>query len=60
MAQQHTSAIALYYSDIVQVEFFQEGWNVETTMVYTHVMKSIAPEIHSPLDEMYNSKPKKD
>ena len=38
--------------DIRQVQELMGHRSVETTMVYTHVMKSMAPDVHSPLDEL--------
>lgn len=38
--------------DIRRIQDLLGHRNVETTMVYTHVLPSIAPEMHSPLDEL--------
>ena len=38
--------------NIRQVQELMGHRSVETTMVYTHVMKSMAPEVRSPLDEL--------
>lgn len=38
--------------DIRRIQDLLGHRNVETTMIYTHVLPSIAPEMHSPLDEL--------
>ncbi len=38
--------------NIRQVQELMGHRSVETTMVYTHVMKNMAPEVRSPLDEL--------